>query len=276
MLLIAAAFGIYWIYAPAQARTVVDRGADALYRFWYDKELLIAGDSNLADKSIRDLLPTELSTLWWLMNTDIVEGDLRKSPWIRKADVHPCASKFLSLWGCFVVTIEERKPSFLVTEGDVTWLVGEDGGFISPLTPRVKDLFRGRTLRNLKGFYDDNPSADLFQARFHYASEAVGIIEKRMHRKVASVQLLPGGEIEVEFEDNPFRVVFSGGVDSAEPLHFELDRLDVLLSQIEGKEGTVEKIDLAFNKLAVVKFREGTGAPPSSTPTSLQLRPPAQ
>lgn len=254
----------YWIFDPVRAEQAVHSAAEAVYNAWYQKELLIAGDSSLSDKAIRDLLPAEMSTLWWLMNTDIIEGELRKSPWILRARIHPCATGVLSLWGCFVVSIEERKPSFLLTEGDITWLVGEDGGFISPLTPRLRELFKDRTLRTLKGFYDDSPSAELFHARFKYATDAMEIIEKRLKKKISSVQLMPQGELEVNFEDNPFAVVFSGGLDTAEPLHFELDRLQVLLDQFQGKEDTIQKIDLAFSKLAVVKFKDGmvqTGTP---------------
>ncbi len=261
MLVIGMLGCFYWIFDPVRSEHAVHSAAEALYDAWYEKELLIAGDSSLSDKTIRDLLPSELSTLWWLMNTDIIEGELRKSPWILRARIHPCAAGIFSLWGCFVVSIEERKPSFLLTEGDITWLVGEDGGFISPLTPRLRELFKDRTLRTLKGFYDDSPSAELFQARFKYAAHAMEIIEKRLKKKISSVQLMPQGELEVSFDDSPFAVVFSGGLETAEPLHFELDRLQVLLDQFGGKEDTILKIDLAFNKLAVVRFKDGAEQP---------------
>ena len=261
ILIAAMILCFYWIYNPKHVERYIRLGGQAIYNFWFEKELLIAGDSNLSDKTIKDLLPTEQSIFWWLMNMDIIEGDLKRNPWIIKADVHPCTSSIIGLWGCFVVNIEERKPSFLVTEGDVTWLVGEDGGFFSPLTPRLRELYKDRKLCLLKGFYDDSPSAELFNARFRYVYEAVKIIEKRMHRRISSVELLPSGELEVSFDDNAYSVVFSGGLDGAELLHFELDRLDVLLGQFEGKEDTIKKIDLAFNKLAVVTFKENVPNP---------------
>lgn len=247
---------LFWFLNPSAAGRFEASFKRVCADIWYEKEILIAGDTNLSDKTIRDLLPTERSNLWWWMNMDLIEASLKKSPWIAKAIIHPCATSILELWGCFVVSIEERKPSFLLNEGDVIWLVGQDGGFISPLTPRLKDLFQKRTLKLLRGFYDDNPSTDLFNARFHYVREAIEIIEKRTRKRVSSVELLPGGEIEVSFENCPYQVVFSGGSESAEPLHFELDRLEALLDQLADREDSIEKIDLAFNKLAVVKIKE--------------------
>ena len=254
--LIVIAMLVVWQFMPETRDAVWMAGENAFHKLFWDKEVIISGDSRLADKTIRELLPLDRSTIWWAINSDLIENDLKKSAWVEKADIHTCGASYFSLWGCFVVSIEERQPAFLIYQDNILWLVGEDGHFISPLTSRLKELLVNRPLKTLKGVYEDHPSTDLFNARFFFVKEAIRLIETRTRKKIRELTLNGNSEIEVAFEDAPFIAVFSGGSEHIEDIKGECLRFMTILAQLGGKEGEIEKVDLAFSKLAVVKMKD--------------------
>ena len=54
--------------------------------------------------------------------------------------------------------------------------------------------------------------------------------------------------------------MFESGAQDQSQLEVEADRLLRVLTEIKGREATVEKVDLAFDKLAVVALKQDEAA----------------
>ena len=54
---------------------------------------------------------------------------------------------------------------------------------------------------------------------------------------------------------SPFPVVFAGASDSPLPLSEQAERLATLLGKLKDRFGEVARVDLAFARVGVVKFR---------------------
>jgi hypothetical protein len=104
-------------------------------------------------------------------------------------------------------------------------------------------------------------SPDLIHARLEYTRRAVEIIEKHSNLEVALARCSHEGEIRARFEGYPFEVLFDYQVDSPKTLTTESERLGALVKEFGSRVQTIELIDLAYNKLAIVRFQEGQERP---------------
>jgi hypothetical protein len=104
-------------------------------------------------------------------------------------------------------------------------------------------------------------SPDLIHARLEYTRRAVEIIEKHSKLEVALARCSHDGEIRARFEGYPFEVLFDYRVDAPKTLTTEAERLAALIKEFGARVQTIELIDLAYNKLAIVRFQEGQERP---------------
>ena len=163
-------------------------------------------------------------------------------------------------WGCFVAEIEEREPAFIATVGRELWALGSDGAFLAPVGTADDDVgFRllkaaGERPKILRGLSAGTPSPNGVAARFQFVHEALAVIERETRRTVADLSLEQSGELLILFRDADFQVRFDGLGDDMERLMVEAQRLAALLAEIQAELPRVSEIDLAFERLAVVKF----------------------
>jgi hypothetical protein len=59
------------------------------------------------------------------------------------------------------------------------------------------------------------------------------------------------------FQGVPFPVVFGAGPDSKVPLAEQGQRCGQLLKRVQDRFGDIVKVDLAFDRVGVIKFRSG-------------------
>jgi hypothetical protein len=69
------------------------------------------------------------------------------------------------------------------------------------------------------------------------------------------LQFLTHGDFAVTFEGVPFPVVFGAGPDSKVPLAEQGERCAELLKRLHDRFADILKVDLAFDRVGVVKFR---------------------
>jgi hypothetical protein len=87
------------------------------------------------------------------------------------------------------------------------------------------------------------------------AANLLDTIEKEVRRQVRGVEFLSHGDLSVAFTDVPFPVVFAAGVDSAVPLAEQGKRCAELLKRLHDRFADIAKVDLAFDRVGVVKFK---------------------
>ena len=238
-------------------------------------EIRITGNNYLPEPAIQNSMPADQGTLFWLLNTATVRSAILKNPFIQDAKINVCNDynegaviKLWRNWGCFEVEVTEKEPKFLAPNGDKVWVLGESGEPIitftlSELAIKLPKLMGDHIhlLKIFEGLIQEGVSTDTLAARFKYLKEAVSVIEPSMERNITRLTLKDPADISVHFEDLPFDVVFPGVENlDKEDLKTNLlgttERLKKLLLEIAGKESTVASIDLAFDKMGVVQFKE--------------------
>ncbi len=227
------------------------------------KELHFKGLDLITQAELEKLLPLEDSVVWWRANQTELVARLKSHPMVENVTVQSCKDGSALAFGCFEIAIKERAPAFIALVESKPWLVGEDGGFLGPLPESidVRTLVNelepriGR-LRVLKGVSTLNSSPDLTRARFEYAKRALDLIEQVTEYGVEWGELRASGELSVKFLRFPFEATFAFKDDSWDVLRDECKRLKSLLVEFGPKVSEIKGIDLAYDTLAVVKFRE--------------------
>lgn len=261
LLAVTAVLSGYFIYKPEQfevtKKVVAQSYEDALIR----KKISIEGVNVLRSDRIQEVLPNDRSILWWNLNRSTIEALLEKNPYIQNAEVRSCSTVLFD-WGCFVVSIEERLPAYLSLYGNNAVLLGEDGATIRTVDAQnLEDTLRrllkptAQPPKVLVGLLTPGASTDVTEARFRYLKSSINTIEDSATLRVERAELLQNGELSVRVSGKPFAVTFDDTSRDGERLKDEVKRLEKLLVELRGREDQVEKVDLAFNKMAVVSFR---------------------
>ena len=242
-----------------------DAVSKRLHSFWYAKELVIAGLSRVAESEVRSLLPVDRSVPWWHGNLSTIAAQLSSLPGIQSASVERCHGALA--YRCFLVTVVERMPAYATILGGEGWILGKDGGFVKPL-PNVRtgdDLFQfvehaPEPLIGIEGLDVPQQSLSLVAGRIHYIGELLAIIQGETSHEVQRVALSANGEAQVYLRDLPFAVTFGFGGDNRDQLKEEAQRFKMLLPKLTDRLDIIESVDLAFQKVAVVKLKHAERA----------------
>jgi hypothetical protein len=257
---------------PERYAAVRDEVAGLLQSVLYEREVQISGLKRLSESEIREILPRDHSTPWWLINGAIIETSLLGNSLIQKADIKPCGLFELS---CFKLAIEERQAGLFAIVDDRGWLIGRDGGQIMPVTleeiqryqegkeqQQVSKQTSGRRLPVVSGLRFKEESPDVIRARFERLRKAIDLIEESAGYTVRSIELTSNQELDVRFYGLSLKAVFDLSQDQLENadnsrLSDRAIRLKLLLKQFGDRRSAIESVDLAPEKMAVVKLRGG-------------------
>jgi hypothetical protein len=230
----------------------------------YKKEVRIAGLSALTRSEIESLLPQHRATSWWMANFPTIQGRLEEHPWIKRAVVESCPGNTISGWGCFILTITERTPKYLANVDSEEWLLAEDGAFLLPLSTVVgKAGLRNdqrlsvdvRTITKVAGLASRLNSPDMLGAQMELVRRVVQLAPPIVERSVEEIVFEQGSDFSVRFSGVPFPVVFSSGLEGP-TLSDQSERCALLLKKFSDRYQDIEKVDLAFEKVGVVKLKQ--------------------
>jgi hypothetical protein len=230
-------------------------------RFLNAKEVRIEGLSIISRTEVERSLPLRKSPAWWLLNETSITAKLAENPWVREADVQSCKGSLLPKFGCFVVTVEERKPRFVATVDSERWIIGEDGAFIMPATSESLQEIPQAVLSEMvpiRGLASKLTAPERVTAQLAIANSTIEILEKTVQLPIRGVAFEGKSDVIVNFERVPFPVTFTATSDSSAAVEDQGRRFKALLIQLKDRLGEVEKVDLAFAKVGVVKFKGGS------------------
>lgn len=268
---------------PERARAFQRYVSSALARSWYDKEIWISGTMRVDRRELERLLPQEESVLSWNLHLQQLGALLRAHPLVQDATVERCSDAW---WGCFSIRVLEREPFLVAVVGKRGWVIGADGGVMTPLpgtwgveksTEKSVDSTRGaagnppgdvlqldpppahlagRDLPVVEGLGDEHESPDALRVRFAQAIRVVRVLGDALQREVTRIRFEPGREMRVQFAATPWRVVFdiSGDERWEERLQEQSARLVALIEQHPEQLENAEQVDLAFERIAVVRY----------------------
>lgn len=145
---------------------------------------------------------------------------------------------------------------------DHAWLVGHDGGFIKPLT-------NVRSFSDVEAFVESSDTGligvdgvsglggglELIRGRLRYITEVIQTIEGELGTKVRFIALEKNGEARVTLDGRPYPVLFGFAGSDRSSIAREADRYKQLLSRLNQRDDVIKEIDLAFQKVAVVRLK---------------------
>lgn len=234
--------------------------------FVYRKEIEISGNDILSIEQITRALPLSSPAFRWWVSTSLIESELLKYPIISKAQIKSCRNS--TSWRCFHLSVKEREASFLAKINNKTWILGGDGTFLVPL--EVKDIQREinhlldrevHPLVLLEGLEADENAPDLIRGRVAYLSEAISVLTSEVKRRPRTIEMTKNGELRVAFHDGSFKAVFGFHGRDLSTVGEEARRLALLLEKFPGRDHQIKEIDLAFKKVAVVRFVHDSDSP---------------
>ena len=225
--------------------------AAALHRL-YDKELRYEGLRLIAQGEIARSLPLERSLLWWHVRSREISRDLEQHALVAEAAVDACDANW---WSCFTIKVRERKPRALVELKDGLWVVDERGAFVEPVSRKLMEQEPDRIgLPLVKGVDVPLESPELARARTRYVTHAVDVVEAESGQRVEVVKMRQNGELELSLKGLRLTALFDADDEQLNRVSDEARRLRALIAQFKGRERMLEKVDLAYNTLAVVSL----------------------
>lgn len=254
LLVTASVATLHVLDNPRGVRQWTEKGKESVLTFWNDKEIRIEGLRMLPRAEIERLLPLERSVAWWKLQTTSIQGRIAQNPWIGEVSVNSCEGGLRESWGCFLISIKERQPTFLAVVDNANWVIDRGGSFIVPYSETLAVPSTQRLVR-VTGLASRHSSPDTVRGQLSAASLLLDTIEREVRRQVWAVEFLGHGDLSVSFQDVPFPVVFGAGDDSPVPLAEQGKRCAELLTRVQDRFADIVKIDLAFERVGVVKFK---------------------
>lgn len=239
---------------PEGFRSVVNQGAGTIQSLWNDKNVRIEGLEVLSEREIEPLLPLSKSVLWWHLNEPDIQAELMQIPWVKSVSVNSCHDSIWSRWGCFLLSVKEREPVFSAVVDETEWVVDAEGAFIVPSSDLVHRRYDLK-LVSIAGLASREYSPDMVRSQVYSANKYMGILQQSVGKAVVSLSFLDHADISVGFQGVPFPIIF--GLDSAgtTSLAEQGKRCAALLKRLGHQFHEIEKIDLAFDRVGVVAFR---------------------
>ncbi len=291
---------------PARARALLDGGMNAATDFWFTKEIWISGTKLVDRHEIEALLPQKESVLSWMLHREQLSALLRGHPLVRDARVEGCDEQW---WGCFRIQVTERDAFFIAVIGRRGWVIGEDGGVMTPLPgtwPSKNELgvsaalarpvvakgqksalsssetstsavnsknsshLAGKDLTVVEGLGDEHESPDTLRIRFSQAVRVIQLLDSALNRGVSELRFEPGREILARFADTSWSARFDIGGDEQweDRLGDQAARLVALIEKYPERLIDATQVDLAFERIAVVRYPEGENH--ASSPVQLR------
>lgn len=212
-------------------------------------------------RQIQALLPIERSNLWWITHKSEIEREITSNAHIATATVAFCRDGWIPQLRCFDIALTARSAEFLVMAASDVRLVAGDGVLLDhlPIARFEQEVDRivavgAKPPRIISGIYSDQPSPDIAAARFERISKGIIQIESRLNRRAEKIEFINSNEVELMIEGNRFPVRF--GIESLTTLEDQVERYLRLEREIASKRDNIELIDMAFDKLGVVRYSQ--------------------
>jgi hypothetical protein len=254
LLITASVVTLHFLDNPKGVKDWMSKVRTTGVRVFNDKDIRIEGLQTLPRAEIERLLPLDRSVVWWKLQTTSIQGKIAQNPWIGEVQVRSCEGGVRTAWGCFLISIKERRPTFLATVDNAPWVIDRSGSFIVPFTENLSVHLK-EPLIKVTGLASRHSSPDVVRAQLGAAANLLDTLEREVHRQVRGVELLSHGDLSVVFSDVPFPVVFAAGGDSSVPLSEQGKRCSELLKRLQDRFSDISKVDLAFDRVGVVKFK---------------------
>ncbi|HMO02013.1 MAG TPA: FtsQ-type POTRA domain-containing protein [Oligoflexia bacterium] len=213
----------------------------------FERRLQFSGLQRLTEKELIASLPHDHSNLWWFMNRRHVIKELRKNNWIASASLSTCSRPFEPV--CFMIEIKEREPRYVALSEKGSWALDSQGEIIGPLK---ENQINQTELTVIEGAFKGSPG--LFEKNLSVALKLLSVLREQGLPEPSRVLVGDEDQYQLAFPGNSYIVNFSGAQPSYQNFSKQGERLKIILSQVQSDLAKIREIDLAFDKLGIVKF----------------------
>jgi hypothetical protein len=238
-------------------KSLPEKSLTALNQIAFTKDIGVTGVHFLSEDEVRGALPLNQSVFWWLINSEKVVEGIRKNRYVASATSSPCSDFVVDAWGCFNIRVVEHEPKYIVKNGAAGWIASSEGAYLRPFfegEDNIEDLSqRYGPLTVINGLATDGTSPDLVNVRFDYVRSTINVIEHEVGKWISEADFSGNGELTVLLSNPDLRARFAYTENDWGALKESTTRLRTLLEEVKGRESSIELIDLAYQKLAVVK-----------------------
>ena len=257
-------YGYLFFWQPQTAWQDLQKASDLCFdsvdSLIYDKRVSLSGLNRLDVEDLKEIIPSHKSVIWWLINSSEIEKKLLSNAYIQQARLSRCKGL---RWGCFEIEILERKPKFLALLGGEVWTLGDDGGFIAPIKHKsvdfgIKENFK-QDLKEavlIKGLLERQYSPDILEAELARLIKVLEIVEDETKLKVQELVMQVDSDLSLKFHLYDFSVKIEFRDENLNKIKDQAQRLRKVLSATRADIKEIAEIDLAFDKLAVVRKKK--------------------
>ena len=271
------AAGVWWIADKTSAQKFYSDYINPNYKVivskLYDRKVIVLGAKNISKEQISSLLPNDKDNVYWWLNRQSIASELQKIKIIKEVVISGCSQEIPP--NCFSIEIVERKPSFIAIRGANAALLDSEGNEFdavqsSDLAIKLKELMSvdEDKPKVVVGLYSEGSSSDQVLARFEYVRQAVAKIQEESRIEFSRIELMPSGELLLKPSRANFTVQFDNNWQNLEGLSDQVTRLKLVLAEVASRINEVTKIDLAFNRIAVVAYSESIVPEGTVSPTA--------
>lgn len=239
-------------------------------------ELRVEGIEKLRRDEFEALVPEGKNYYWWWSNQSLLIANLKQHPLIEDVKFESC--EVGEPLRCFALKIKERVPTLWVkadweNNTETRFLIADDGAVLSILSTEKKMEAVSRFDRKLLARFSSEiltglpvldarnlaNISDASQQLFKRAVRLVSIIENESNAEVYELRFLGDHEVEVEFDSQPFKVIFNIEANHAldSRIRAQILRLDKILSATPQISSRALSINLGLEKEAFAVLSKG-------------------
>jgi hypothetical protein len=226
---------------------------------FYERKIVLLGVKNVNKDDISQLLPNHSNNIYWWIFKSSVEKNIQKLKLVDQALISFCDTDFVPK--CFTINIIEKFPQFIAISGNKAILLDSSGLELESVTneklsDRLSQLVstENKKPKLIVGLYTADSSSDQILARFNYIKNSISKIEAESKIEFSKIELLSSGELLIKPSKANFNIQFDNTWENSENLTEQIKRLKLVLGEISHRLNEVKKIDLAYNRLAVVAY----------------------
>jgi hypothetical protein len=235
-------------YATQLAQKIGESAMTALY----EREVAIHGGDDDLQREVFTKIKRGGSNLQLRFTPEDIEKKILALSTVQSVNIEPCS--LLSL-GCYVVTLEQRTPYYKIYKTNsgksLVWLSSKEGSFIQ----NGDNCSSCIPVLGLDAMTSE--SSEGAQRALAKLSMFIAALKATTRCEVLNVEFLSSQELNVILGGcASWQVLFSFPYEKS-VYEKELERLKEVLLQFSGKESVVKRVELSYDKIAVVSLQEG-------------------
>lgn len=218
----------------------------------YERDVTIHGGDDNLQREVFIKIKRAGSNIQLRFTPEDIEKKILSLSTVQSVSIEPCS--VLSL-GCFVVTLEQRQPYYRIYKTNsgksAVWLSSKEGSFIQngdgcPACIPIIGL-DAMTSESSEGAQRALSKLTMF----------ISALKTTTRCEVLNVEFLSSQELNVLLGGcASWQVLFSFPYEKS-VYEKELVRFKEVLDQFAGKESVVKRVELSYDKIAVVSLQEG-------------------